>query len=304
MKLHKLSEFNRSHWIAALAIVILSGVLAGCTTATNDPTFALLKSTPATATPTLMVLPPVATSLPPVALATGTQPTPSPVIGPAITSTAFVPPPGDPPPLALVLPSGWRATYTQAPILAQGQQVLINVAGYAGPVADHGTGFLYILWNYPSLVPVNPAAVPTTTSDINQAEIYSDGLRFLQGTILDSDCTIGNYGHQTFKVGGQSAVGQMFQSSQCPDGSPDVAGWYSGINLSGQKLLFYAYIQPVSAYNNGHIDLQHILDSVTFHVPTPIGGSSGPTLAPVQLGVTVPATLPPALQATGTPMLS
>jgi len=187
--------------------------------------------------------------------------------------------------------------------------VSINVAGYAGPLSNGGTGFIYILWNYPSLVPVNPVAIPTSSGDLAQAQLYSDGRRFLQGTILDVNCTVGNYGRQTFPIGGQVAVGQMFQSSQCPDGSPDVAGWYAGVNAGGQRLLFYAYIQPVSSFLAARADLQQILNSVVFRVPTTNSVTTATVAPSGQAGATplqlTPTTASPIVPlATGTPVLN
>lgn len=213
----------------------------------------------------------------------------------------FVPQPGDPPPLTIQLPSGWHATFTQVPVADQFSQALINVAAYAGPVSDNGTGFIYVLWNYPSLVPVNPGALPTSASDLVNQQLLSDGLRLLRGTVLDASCTFGNYGHTDFTVGGQPAVGQLFQAAACQDNSPDVAGWYAGLRQAGKNLLFYAYIQPVSAYNNGRADVQHILDSVVFSSVT--ATPPGTPAAPPSLTALPRPTLAPTVIPTGTPEL-
>jgi hypothetical protein len=217
------------------------------------------------------------------------------------TVTPFVPPPGVPPPLTIQLPTGWHATYTEVPVVDQFSQALINVAAYAGPVSDNGIGSIYVLWNYPSLVPVDPGSLPTTVADLVNQQLLSDGLRLLHGTVLDASCTFGNYGHTTFTIGGQPAVGQLFQAAACQDNSSDVAGWYAGVRQAGVNILFYAYVQPVSAYNNGRADLQRILDSVVFSqaTVTPIGM---PTALPQPTSPPGP-TLSPTVAPTGTPEL-
>ncbi|MHB8625314.1 MAG: hypothetical protein ACYDBJ_01730 [Aggregatilineales bacterium] len=270
-----------------------------------------------TASPIPTVLPTVTSAVPTATDIPTLLPTDTPNLTPSATSALvsaaslmpnttpsakpFVPQPGDPPPLTIQLPSGWHATFTQVPVSDQLSQALVNVAAYAGPVGDGGTGFIYILWNYPSLVPVNPGALPTSAADLVNQQLLSDGLRLLRGTVLDASCTFGNYGHTDFTVGGQAAVGQLFQAAACQDNSPDVAGWYAGLRQAGKNLLFYAYIQPVSAYNNGRADVQRILDSVIFSATT-----STPIRTPViSPSSTVPPrpTLAPTAIPTGTPEL-
>jgi len=274
-------------------------------------------SVPQTDTPATLSLP---TSLfgPPTAITTSIVPpgdtpnlTPSATsalvaaasLTPNTTSTVkpFVPPPGVPPPLTMQLPAGWHATYTEVPVMDQLSQALVNVAAYAGPVSDGGTGFIYILWNYPSLVPVDPNALPTSVADLVNQQLLSDGLRLLDGTVLDASCTFGNYGHTTFTVGGQPAVGQLFQAAACQDNNSDVAGWYAGVRQAGTNLLFYAYVQPVSAYNNGRADVQHILDSVVFSQAT-VTPPGIPTASPMPT-VRPPPLLSPSVAPTGTPEL-
>jgi hypothetical protein len=219
------------------------------------------------------------------------------------TVKPFVPAPGVPPPLTIQLPTGWHATYTQIPVIDQFSQALVNVAAYAGPVSDAGTGFIYILWNYPSLVPINPGALPTSVAALVNQQLLSDGLRLLHGTVLDASCTFGNYGHTDFTVGGQEAIGQLFQAAACQDNSPDVAGWYAGVRQAGTNLLFYAYVQPVSAYNNGRADVQRILDSVVFSTAT-ITPARIPLTSPPPATVPPRPTLSPSAISTGTPELN
>jgi hypothetical protein len=200
----------------------------------------------------------------------------------------------------MTLPKGWRATYTRLPVVDQVGEALVNVAAYAGPVSGDaqtsGTGFIYILWNYPSLAPVNPAALPTSIADFQNQQILGDAYRLLRGTVFDISCTFGTYGHGDFTIGKRPAVGQTFQSTACQDNSPDVVGWYAGLYQGGTGLLFYAYIQPVAAYNLGRPDLQHILDSVVF------GAANPATAAPVS--PTIAKTTAPALLPTGTSELN
>lgn len=252
----------------------------------------------ATAVPTLLLtdtpnLTPSATSA--LVAAASLTPNTRPTIAP------FVPPAGVPPPLTIQLPAGWHATYTEVPVVDQFAQALINVAAYAGPVSTGGTGYIYILWNYPSLVPVDPGALPTSVADLVNQQLLSDGLRLLHGTVLDASCTFGNYGHTTFTIGGQPAVGQLFQAAACQDASSDVAGWYAGVHQAGINLLFYAYVQPVSAYNNGRADIQRVLDSVAFSSST----VTPPGMPTASATATVPtqAAHSPTVAPTGTPEL-
>ena len=212
----------------------------------------------------------------------------------AATSAPFIPQAGSAPPLSLTLPSNWHSTYTRLPVVDQVGEALVNVAAYAGPVSGEtstpGTGFIYIIWNYPSLAPANPAALPTSVADLQRQQILGDAYRLLRGTVFDVSCTFGTYGHSDFRIGALPAVGQSFQTTACADQSPDVVGWYAGLSQGGAPYLFYAYIQPVSDFNLGQPDLQHILDSVLFSAAAATPGSrptviASPTVPPTGTAV-------------------
>lgn len=205
-----------------------------------------------------------------------------------------------PPPLTLKLPDGWKSTYTVILPRDQLSEQLMNVAAYAGPVADKGTGFIFIFWNFPSITPLNPGATPLSAEELSRQMILSDGFRLLRGTVVDISCQVGVYA-DVFKLGGTPVTGQRFQTVGCQDGTPDNAGWYVGAFPNNRELLIYAYVEPVSAYNSGRADLQHILDTVQFSVSaaTPatsvIGTSAAPTNAPTLSPPTASSTTTPAL---------
>ena len=290
--------------IAALAYAVL---LTSCEPAVTIPGTPIIAASPMA---TSMIQPAVVTQVKPAATvssAPSSTPnlTPSatsalvaamsltPNLTPVATNAPFVPEPGAPPPLTLTLPKGWRATYTRLPVVDQVGEALINVAAYAGPVTGEaqttGTGFIYVLWNYPSLAPANPGALPKSVTDFQKQQILGDAYRLLRGTVFDVSCTFGTYGHNDFMIGKLPAYGQTFQSTACQDNSPDVVGWYAGLYQDGTSLLFYAYIQPVADYNLGRPDLQTVLDSVVFNATTTV---STATAAPI-LTKAVPSTFLP-----------
>jgi|SRR5581483_1974277 hypothetical protein len=206
--------------------------------------------------------------------------TPNVGLTPLPTQAAILP--GGPPPLDISLPAGWQHGYQVLPIRDQLVQASMNLAVYRGP-AGNGTGTIYLLWGFPSLAPpptkANPLSlteVPGTPAGNLQTQmLWADGIRLLQGTVVDVTCNVGNYGQREFTVGGLPAVGEYFAASQC-QGEPDTAGWFAGLNQFGGNFIFYVTIEPVEAYNNGRNDVQKILDSVVFHKP---GAKATPSLA-------------------------
>ena len=159
----------------------------------------------------------------------------------------------------------------------------VNLALYSGPVKN-GTGTIIVLWNYPSLGPPptltgpGPSATPApgvTPLDYQSELLWSDGLRMLQGTVLDITCNVGHYNEQTFSIGGKPGIGAYYNASQCP-GTPDTAGWFAGVNQFGVSYLFYVYIDPIDAYNDGRGDIQKMLDAIQFLQPTVAPAPNGP----------------------------
>jgi hypothetical protein len=207
---------------------------------------------------------------------------------PTFTPTGSGLQPGVPPPLTIKLPEGWRTTYTLVPFNdLTGTSSTLNLAAYAGSVSGgSGLGFIYILWNFPSVMPVNPRALPTSIADAQTATTLSDGYRLLRGTILDSTCLVNVYGQNYFGIGERKTIGQIFQTTACQDGRPDLVGWYTGVWEGNRHYLVFAWVEPPVAFNNGQADLQKILNTIQFvpvtpaPTPPPTTQSPAPTATP------------------------
>jgi hypothetical protein len=160
----------------------------------------------------------------------------------------------------------------------------MNIAVYLGPV-PRGVGYVLILWGFPNLAPppraINPNATAAPTlkpgdlDDFTRQMLWTDGLRMLQGTVLDITCNVGTTDQQAFTVGGKPGIGTFFNVSQC-QGEVDTAGWFVGTQQFGRSYLFYVYAEPVEAYNESRATLQQILDSVVFEPPP----TPSPTVTP------------------------
>lgn len=175
--------------------------------------------------------------------------------------------PGSPPPFTLALPANWKGTYTLVPITDALTTATMNVAAYAGPVANGGgTGYLFALWNFPTLLPINPAALPTSIKDSQEKATLTDGYRLLRGSVLDATCIVNIYGRNYFKLAGGNSIGQMFQTTGCQDNRPDIVGWYTGQWVGGRQFIFYAYVEPPAAFNAAQPDLTALLASLRFDV--------------------------------------
>jgi hypothetical protein len=232
--------------------------------------------------------PPTATSAL-IAQASATLP---PGISPTPSATLPSVQPGAAPPFTIDLPEGWNYTYTLIPINDLAGPVTVNVASYSGVIGG-GRGFILVLWNFPTIVPISPRAIPTNVKDIQDQSSFSDGYRMLRGSILDTACAVNIYGRNYFKIGGREGLGQLYQTSGCLDNRPDLIGWYAGIWEGGKQYMFYSYVEPPQAYNNGQAALQAILNTVKFQdspvspiaptqpaAPTPTGQPTQPGIAP------------------------
>jgi hypothetical protein len=198
---------------------------------------------------------------------------------------------GDAPPFGINLPRGWQYAYQYVPIRTAYDAVMMGVAVYQGPVTN-GVGTIIALWGFPSIAPpatlsaetiitaTTPAQTATPGSegvldDFARSMLWTDGLRLLQGTVVDITCNVGTSGESDFTVGGRPAVGTYFNITGC-QGEPDTAGWFAGVTSEGGNLLFYAYVEPIEAYNDARGDLQTVLDSVRYAIVS----TATPTLAP------------------------
>jgi hypothetical protein len=213
------------------------------------------------------------------------------------TQPALVP--GSSPPFDIDLPANWQYGFQSLPIRDRLVQASMNVAVYKGPIQG-GTGTIIVLWGFPSLgPPPTPAGgqlpgtvVPGTLSpDMQQQMLWADGLRLLQGTVVDITCNVGNHSRGEFKIGGQPAYGEYFAAVQC-QAEPDATGWFAGLNQYGGNFLFYVLIEPPQAYNNGRSEMQKILDTVVFRKP----GETAVGPPPTNTSQPIPPTTTPALQ--------
>src|SRR5258708_28479180 len=196
---------------------------------------------------------PAATKVPAATQTTAPSPTsPSallaltPVMGmtPLASKAALLP--GVPPPLDIQLPPGWQYGYSVVPVRDPFVEASMNMALYTGPVKN-GKGTIIVRWGCPSIgappslaVPLPTASLAPGATPIDQQTqfLWSDGIRLLQGTIVDISCNVGRYDQQFFKIGGKDAVGAYFNASQCAD-IPDTVGWFAGLNQYGGNFLFY-----------------------------------------------------------------
>lgn len=265
--------------LAACALIgafISAPHLSAAQNPTRTPLPSLTPSdTPSLGLPTgaaVTVAPPVSTPGP------AASPT-SPLLAVTATATPPISPvprtaPGNPPPIQFDLPAGWQFAYRVVPVRVALESYAMNVAVYRGPLPN-SIGTVIVLWGFPSLAPPptfppapgTPTAMPRPGGDFVSRMLWADGLRLLQGTVLDITCNVGTAGEQAFTVGGVPAVGTYFNVTGC-QGEPDTAGWFAGVNQYGRNFLFYAYIEPIEAYNSARPDLQRLLDTVRFIAPT------------------------------------
>lgn len=248
----------------AVGILLLASL--GCTapapTATLTPTLTLVPTDTATPRPSPTLLPS------PTIIRTA-LPTLTPTVDGAPAADNATPLPVDiaegvPPPFALTLPEGWQQGYSILPVRDGLTQTGVPVAIYSGPVPDldETTGWIVVLWGFPSISPTG------------QADLWADGVRFLRGALVDTTCTVGTDLSSYFTVGARSdAVGTYFQAIGC-QGEPDTAGWFAGVQEAGGNYVFYTYVDPLANFYPAIPYLQNILDSVTWHdlptrTPTP-----------------------------------
>jgi hypothetical protein len=185
--------------------------------------------------------------------------------------------PGGPPALTINLPAGWQVGYQMVPLRTTLAETMMSIAIYRGPLQG-GTATILVLWGFPNIAPPptiaplpgTPTAEPDASSmDLTSQMLWTDGLRLLQGTVVDITCNVGTAGVRNFAVGGVQGVGTYFNINQCQD-EPDTAGWFVGVNPFGHSYLFYIYIEPITAYNDARGDMQKLLDSVVFQQPTEV----------------------------------
>ncbi len=233
--------------------------------------------------PTLAPSMPSATATSPLLAASPTSPNTTPQPTKSLVQVGIAPQ------YTIKLPEGWGYAYQRVPVRTGLDEQLMNVAIYRGPLPK-AIGTIVVLWAYPSTVapptiaplPGTPTPIPGSGGDILSQMLWTDGLRLLQGAILDITCNVGTTGQRAFSVGPVQGVGTFFNVTGC-QGEPETAGWFVGVNQYGRNYLFYAYVEPVESYNDARGDLQKILDTVQFVAPatgTPAPATPGPSSTP------------------------
>jgi hypothetical protein len=194
-----------------------------------------------------------------------------------------------PPPIDITLPDGWTRAYFTVPTRDQFSQRPLNVALYRGSIttsANTGRATIIVLWNFPSFAPIPTAILPGTPTptgtpglEFMQRALYSDGVRFLQGTVFDISCNVGIFGQTPLSIGEVESIGSYFGVNGCTN-EPDTAGWFVGTQQYNMSFLFFVFIEPTTAYNDLRGSLQAVLDTVIFNDPRAGTPTPQPTTAP------------------------
>jgi hypothetical protein len=169
-----------------------------------------------------------------------------------------------PPPITIGLPQGWRTGNDTLVLNDIDGMRSIPFTIYTGPVSN-GVGSIVLLWGFPNLVAGNPFDVATPEPDL-----FTDGLRLLRLAIVETGCNIGTDLRRQYNIGGLAAFGTQFSAVTCPE-LPDTRGWFAGLQQNGINFIFYTYADPIEAIDGARAELQSILDSVRFVLPTPSG---------------------------------
>lgn len=160
------------------------------------------------------------------------------------------------PPIRIDLPEGWRFFYDTLTVLDIDAGRTIPLAIYQGPVADTSAiGTIILLWGFPNLVAFDP--------NVTEVNLWSDGLRLLRLTLVEEGCNLGTDLQRSYRIGNRAASGTQFSIVDCPE-TPNTRGWFAGLQEQHLNFVFFMYVEPIDAANQGLEDLQAILDTVTF----------------------------------------
>ena len=141
-------------------------------------------------------------------LAEGGTPDPNAIpTGPAIKG-------GEPPPLTITLPEGWKAVHILVPFRSVNSIRDVPLSIYTGPLPGGVTGYIYLFWGFPNVV--------TPGGELN---LWADGLQILRGALVDQSCNLGiDRTQHLYRVGGREAVGTTYTAVAC-EGETDTAGY-------------------------------------------------------------------------------
>jgi hypothetical protein len=164
---------------------------------------------------------------------------------------------GTPPPLTLTLPDGWQQAHILVPVtgtLASGD---VRLAVYEGPLPDGLTGHIWIVWDFPNIIPFQPG---------QQVEIslWADSIQYLRG-LLFTGCNIGLFTDErrTYVMGGYEGEGTIYSAVNC-EGASNIAGWFAAVRVNEENFAFYMGIEPADRVNEGIPHLQAVLDTLQF----------------------------------------
>ncbi|MDZ4769283.1 MAG: hypothetical protein SGJ24_09155, partial [Chloroflexota bacterium] len=177
------------------------------------------------------------------------------------------------PPITLTLPDGWQTGLDV--LVLQDIDAIRNIpfAVYTGAVSG-GTGTIVLLWGFPNLL---PASAVTLSGEIRpeMLDLYLDGTRLLRVAVVEQGCNIGTDIRRSYSIGGLEAIGTGFAAVDCPQ-LTDTRGWFAGLRQYELNFVFYAFVEPIAAFDAAQADLQAILDTAQFALPP----TPAPTPAP------------------------
>lgn len=250
---HSVYLRRRVRFWQSAAVCLLIG-LTGCgalSAPTPTPTATLVPSS--TPTP-----PPSATPVPTLTPEPTDDATPLPTLDPLLGQ-------GVAPPLDLTLPAGWQYGYdTLALPDVDAALRPVQLSVYQGPVSG-GTGTIILFWGFPNVLTSGPFILPGTPTP--EPNLWSDGLRLFRTAMVEQGCNAGTDLQRTYTVGTLTGSGTQFAIVDCPQ-TPDTRGWFVGVQSGGLNFVFFVYAEPIEAMDSAAAELQAILDSVVFRVPT------------------------------------
>lgn len=167
------------------------------------------------------------------------------------------------PPLIIGLPADW--VFGRDVFLLQDVDAFrgIPIVVYRGPVTG-GTGTIVLLWGFPNLIGGEVLGGEAAI------DLFFDGLRLLRLAVIETGCNIGTDERREYSIGGLAATGTQFAAVDCP-ALPDTRGWFAGLQQGGINYIFYAFTEPIDAFDAAAPELQAVLDTVRFLTPAATG---------------------------------
>lgn len=240
-------------WLPSTAIEVTGDttLLQVVVTPTPIPTFTAVAEMPSLeATHSAPNVTPSPTLTPPP---TSNIPTNTPTLRPTATLAAVQP--INPPPLTIDIPDGWEQGHFRVPVRNQFVESTVNLSIYEGALPNGMTGRIWLLWHFPSYLPLNP----------ENLDLWPDSTMYLR-SFLFQGCNIGLNveGRKAYRVGGQDAFGSTFQAVDCQNDTPDTAGWFMALQYGDENFSFYMGVEPARRVTEGIPYLQGIVNTIQF----------------------------------------